>query len=456
MKTTIRILATLLCVAGAALVYSQEAGAPPAAPPAAAPGKVKNVIFLIGDGMGPAAITLARLVLCGADGRLALDGFPATGFALTHAANYCTTDSAAAATALGSGYKTNNQTIGRTPAGEARTNIAEMAYARGRAVGIVTTTTVTHATPAGFYAHVEERGAERAIAEGLVADPWPQVVLGGGGKEFDDAARAAMTGKGFAVCKTRAELLAAQGPKLLGLFTASHMTPEIDRDPESEPSLVEMQRAALARLCEHPQGFFLMVEGGRIDHSAHSHDAAGIVREMGSFDAAVKEARAFAAGRNDTLVLITSDHSTGAPAITENLDVEGLKKVTASSERVANDILKGGVEIRAAVQKGYGVTLTDAEVAEVAGALAAEKGGQRYILQTLLADRVSRKFGVGFLPLEVLATQKSSKGHDGGMVGVFAFGPGAETFVGVQDNTEIPKKLVRLLGWPEAELGAKR
>ncbi|MBI3273197.1 MAG: alkaline phosphatase [Planctomycetes bacterium] len=453
-RSWIASLAIVLAVAFLSAAHLLRAEDKPAAAPPAK--RIKNAIVMIGDGMGVAHITLARVVTVGADGRLAMDSFPATGLVTTHSSNYPTTDSAAAATALSSGYKTKNQVIGQTPEGQARLTIAELAHRKGLATGLVTTTTVTHATPAGFCAHVGHRAQETEIAKQLVDAAEIDVLLGGGQKMFSPELLAELGKKSYQVVKDRDALLAAKGQRLVGLFSHEHMSFDVDRDPKVEPSLAEMTRKALETLREDPDGFFLMVEGGKIDHSGHSHDAAGVVFETRAFDAAVKVARDFAKDTGDTLVLVTADHSTGAPAITENLDIEGLLKVSASTERIAKELAAPGVDIRAIVKQRTGVALGDEDVKALEEALQAEKGGQPYVTQTVLGHRISRRFGVGFLPLEVLATQKSTKGHDGAMVAVLAFGPGSELFVGVQDNTELPKKIVRLLGWPVEELGVPR
>ncbi len=289
---------------------------------AAEPRGPRSVVLLIGDGMGPQQV---GLLLDWADAagvaptqweRLANDG--TLGLLRTGADGTPLTDSAAGATALACGVEVPNGFIAMDREGRPTRTCLEDAQATGRSTGLVTTTRITHATPACFASHVVDRGQERAIAKQLVENSGVDVLLGGGGALFDlDAARSA-----FSVVTTRDELLAFRpdaGRRLLGLFAPSHVPYRIDRDAPGEasaPTLAEMTQRALDVLALDPDGFFLMVEGGRIDHGAHLNDAAAVLGEMREFDDALGVVEAFRARHPDTLVIVTADHETGGLACT--------------------------------------------------------------------------------------------------------------------------------------------
>ncbi len=298
--------------------------------------KAKNVILLIGDGMGSSQVTLARWEKSGEDlslyqeTALAMDSFPYSGFSTTYAANSFVTDSAPAATALMTGVKTNIGVIGQDASsvnkkqdGGQVDTIAELAEIAGKSTGAVTTTRITHATPAGVFAHINDRDNESAIAEQLLASQL-DVALGGGksffipqsesgSKRKDD--RNLMTeaaNNGWTVVSSSDELMSAPGEgKVLGLFTGSHMTYDDERDVSSEPSLAEMTQKALDVLSKDEQGFFLMVEGGRIDHASHERNITHTIADTLAFDDAVSIALKFQEQNPDTLIVVTADHETG-------------------------------------------------------------------------------------------------------------------------------------------------
>lgn len=266
---------------------------------------VKNVIFFIGDGMGYEVITTTRLLTVGKDGRLWMETSKAVAIVRTYSANSLVTDSAAAGTALATGYKTNNAVISMTPPPELKPlkTILEAAKEREKSTGLVTTVTITHATPACFAAHTDSR-EELPIADQYAENKNVDVLLGGGRQffipkswsgsrrtdernlieEFEDA--------GYAYVKTAAELKATTAKKILGLFALGALDYAIDREekPSEQPTLAEMTKKAIEVLSKNPKGFFLMVEGGKIDWACHGHDPATAVADTSAFDEAVKTA----------------------------------------------------------------------------------------------------------------------------------------------------------------------
>jgi alkaline phosphatase len=288
-----------------------------AQPPAGA------AILFIGDGMGEAQRTAARWSAAGRSDALAMDRMPALGWAHTAPANYHTTDSAAAATALATGVKTNNRMIGQDPDGNPLTTILERAQARGMAVGLVTTVEMAEATPGAFAAHVPDRAMRSEIARQML-EHRVDVLLGGGEWDFLPDGVSGCYGQGTRsdgrnlvqeaeaagythVC-TASELAAVaptETTRLLGLFGGLGLA----RPPS--PSLAAMTAKALDILSQDPDGFFLMVEGGQIDLAGHSNNAAAAITDTLGLDSALSIARAYAAGAGDTLVIVTADHETG-------------------------------------------------------------------------------------------------------------------------------------------------
>ena len=279
---------------------------PPLAAAPAAP-VADSAVLLIGDGMGPVQVQLARTD----DEPLTMEQFPFSGLATTKPADGPITDSAAGGTALATGCKTNNGMVSVNPEGRRLETILERARSMYKATGIITTDALHGATPASFIAHVDDRGKRAGIAAQIAAAP-ADVMLGfwkgeflpkssGGKREDGRDLIAELEGKGFEVVYTRDQLLQAKGQKLLGLF---------DDGPEA-PSVADMVSAALARLSANPRGFFLVVEGARIDWECHEHQLAAALTEVRELDKAVGIAADAARSRGRTLVVVTADHETG-------------------------------------------------------------------------------------------------------------------------------------------------
>ena len=281
----------------------------------------RRVVFFIADGMGPAHRTAARLVR---GTPLAMERLPVAGLVHTASANSVITDSAASATAYACGVKTNNGMVGVDAAGRPVPTILEQAQRRGLAVGLVTTTQVTHATVAAFASHVGDRQDMEAIALQYL-EGGLDVVLGGGEDWFipqeqlgrhrlpghrtdgkDLIRKASLMGY---TCVGDGEALQAldgrQVRRLLGLFSDEGMVRPF------LPTLAEMTAKALQVVAQNPRGFFLVVEGGQIDWASHDNDAVNAIGDTLGFDEAVAVGLAFAREHPETLLVVTSDHETG-------------------------------------------------------------------------------------------------------------------------------------------------
>jgi len=289
-------------------------------------GKAKNVILMIGDGMGLTQIYAGRVKANGPDQPFAWEQLPHRGLVNTCSVSGIT-DSAAASTALCTGCKTQNAEVDYDPQGRRLTNIADLIHSR-RAVGVVTTVRVWDATPAGVTAHATQRSDARNISAEYVRQMRPEVIMGGGASAFlpdtslfsnSDLDRADLEAEakkaGYAVVRTNAEMKALDRNatnRLLGLFAPEDMAYELDRPAvTTEPHLTEMATAALDVLDNDPRGFFLMIEGGAIDHACHKTDIERAIGEVVEFDRAVSAVLAWMQTHPDTLLIITADHETG-------------------------------------------------------------------------------------------------------------------------------------------------
>ncbi len=283
--------------------------------------QVQNIILFIGDGMGIQQVAVTRIATVGPDGRLAIDKMPVTGILTTHSADNLITDSAAGATAMSTGVKTRNGMIGMNADTLSYATILELAKQQGKSTGLVATSSIAHATPAAFGAHVPNRRMQDKIAEQLLQNKI-EVLLGGGKKYFipqsengsgrkDDLNLLTLAQQqGYTVVETRADLQKATAPYLLGLFAMDGLT---TREPE--PSLAEMTAKALQILSADPDGFFLMVEGSQIDWGGHANNLDKVIRQTRLFDEAVKVGIQFAQKHGNTLVVVVADHETGGLTI---------------------------------------------------------------------------------------------------------------------------------------------
>jgi alkaline phosphatase len=357
-------------------------------------GIARSMIFFIGDGMGPQIVSIAKIYseesLEAGLNMVELANTGTAGYATTHSDDRLVTDSAASGTALATGFKTRNGVIGITPGGQEVENLFERAIDHGKSVGVITTTSVTDATPASFLAHVPSRGMHFEIAYQIV-ESGVTIVMGGGscyflppdrGKRQDgrDLVRVARE-KGFDVVFDKDDLAAAEGRRILGLFAPDCLPYERDRRAYETPSLSDMLAEALQLLSPDPDGFLLVVEGGRIDHAEHENSISDALGDFFAFDAAIGHAMNYQESDSTVAIMVTADHDCGGPAIT------------------ATD---------------YGYPSHDD-------------------LESLVGE-------------DCPFVRWVSGEHTGTMVPVFARGPGADVFSGIQDNTDIHDNIVGMLG----------
>lgn len=278
----------------------------------------RRVILFIGDGVGVSYWTAARF----ASERLNVEQFRVVGLVDTRSASHRVTDSAAGATVYATGMRTFNGAIGVGPDSLPVQTVLELAEEKGLATGLVATSSVTHATPGSFAAHVPSRSMEAEIAR-HIAQHEVDVILGGGRRYFDGSANGASNllpdlRKRYTYVETAEELRALDldtVTTLLGLFAENHME---RASAGRTPSLSEMTRTALEILDRHPEGFFLMVEGSQPDWRGHANEPIDeVMAEMLDYDQAIGEALAYQARNPETLIVIVADHETGGLAIHE-------------------------------------------------------------------------------------------------------------------------------------------
>lgn len=430
--------------------------------------RVDNFILLIPDGMGIAQTTLGRwyrYVQTG-ENRLSFDDL-ACGLVRTYWATGLITDSAPAASAMATGFKTSAGAVSLRPIkvtmpgvqalaeGEAATPVAtvlEAAKARGLATGLVMTSEFPHATPAGFSSHHSQRSALEILAEQQVY-LGPDVVLGGGRKYLDPKIRKdgedlvrVLEDRGYNYVTDTAGLAAAPAGRLWGAFAEAGMSRDLDRDPVREPSLEAMTRKALDILSRSKKGFFLMVEGSQVDWGAHANDPAGTATEILAFDRAAAAAIEFARRDGRTAVLIAADHSTGGMSIGNpevgDLPLErfakAMRSVKATPTRAAEKILddpKPGLD-RARLIAAELLGIDDWTPAETPVLEGVVRGGNMKRLELFLGQSLSRRAGLGWV----------FTGHGGEDVALYAYHPRGLRPGGVIQNTDIALYIQACLG----------
>lgn len=283
----------------------------PVKPPEPKPGR--NIILMIGDGMGLTQITGAKTVN---GGKLNMFRCQTIGLQTTHCADKYVTDSGAASTAMACGKKTNYYYIGVDTAGNTLTNIIEMLEVKGYSTGLISTSEITHATPAAFYAHQMDRFNYEAIAMQLITKG-VDFFLGGGLRRFNQRTDGlnlvdSLLAQNYQVVN---DLGALSGDQKAAVFISNeHPVPYLEGRGDVLPNSIAV---AAGMLKQNKNGFFMMVEGAQIDWAGEENDQAYLMAEMLDFDRAVGEALDFAEADGNTLVIITGDHETGGYALTD-------------------------------------------------------------------------------------------------------------------------------------------
>lgn len=284
---------------------------------------VKNLIIVVGDGMGYEQIKATGMYFNGREGSLNFESFPHKGDMSTASASDKVTDSAAAATAMATGVKTINGYVGRDARARDVPNITEIAKLSGKSTGLLTSVAVSHATPAGFGAHEDFREKKNGIVDSLLSDTRPNLLWGAATEINPEWCQY----KGYSVLNNLSDLENLSGNldnrRIAGLFASSELAWEFEPQGQA-PRLHEMTRKALQMLSTDADGFFLMVEGGKIDWASHHADLYKTVYEVQGLAQSVAEILKWMEGRSDTLLIVTADHETGGLKVGANRGAKNL------------------------------------------------------------------------------------------------------------------------------------
>lgn len=448
----------------AALMTGRELSAQPNTP---AVKKVRGVVFMVSDGMSPGVLTLAEAYSKLTRNRstqwwqLLNQRGVVSGFMDTASANSMVTDSAAAASAWGGGQRVNNGAVNISTAGKEIRPIAAILKEKNVRIGLVTTATVTHATPAGFAASVNARTAENDIAPQYLNRV--DVILGGGSAFFRQDQRPDQHDlkndfikAGYEVVHHRDSLLASRAKKLLGTFAQSHLPFSIDRDHNEKlaaiiPTLTEMARAALARFLADDAPFLLQIEGARIDHAAHHNDIAGLLGDQLAFDDALSAVLTMLGNREDILLVVTSDHGNSNPglngmgsAYTESTRSFGrITNIKSSHEKIFTEWARPGNNdagrLTELVRNNLDINLKANEAETLHDILTkkpvVEWNHQLSKPEGLLGQFVGNHTGIGW----------TGTTHTTDPTLISSLGPQAQRFTGMVRNTDVFGHLVEML-----------
>lgn len=429
---------------------------------------VKYVFLFIGDGMSiPQRMTAEELARINTGKGLAINSMPHQALTTTRSANSFITDSAASGTAIACGSKTNNGMIGMDPKGGRLKSVAEVARDSGRKVGILTSVTLNHATPAAFYGHNRSRGNYYDLGLDLVESGFD--FFGGGGiaecdnkkaKSYKGDIYEIAEGRGYTVVRKDMKALAALKPgcgKVIATGADGALMYNLDA-PDS-PRIADFTKKAI-ELLDNERGFFIMVEGGKIDWMCHANDAATVMAEVADFDNAVKVALEFARKNpRDTLVVVTGDHETGGltmgfagTAYNSYIDRLNAQKRSREAFNSASKKLAGGgkdiefEDVIPLLSESFGfvfdedsespLALSEAELGELEKAFGRwKKDVSKGALSLAAAKILNNKAGLAW----------TSDAHTALPVETSAQGAGAEVFSGTIDNTDIAKILKELV-----------
>ncbi len=449
------ILSVLLCFTVLCSMFLTIPGT------ALASGTAKNVIILIPDGMSIDGTTLARWYQGGQS--LAMDEI-ACGLVRTYSSDAPIADSAPAATAFATGYKSHTGYIGVLPVvanmpgltpiapGNEKKPVAtilEGAKLAGKATGLIATSEIMHATPAGFSSHFPDRKNYDALSEQQVYNGI-DVVLGAGTKFFSPEIRidkedlnAEVKKLGYDYVTNTAQLSASTSDKIWGMFSETSLAYDMDRDPAKEPSLAEMTAKAIEVLSKDKDGFFLMVEGSKVDWAAHANDPIGLISDIIAFDKAVQVTLDFAKENKDTVVIAVSDHGNGGISMgdagtTGTYDkeslanfIEPLKKATLTGEGIEYKLNADKSNIAEVMATYFGITDLTAEEIE------AIKNTKAASMNYTVGPMISKRANIGW----------TTGGHTGEEVVLYAYAPAnVKQLKGVVENSDIAKYMAEVLG----------
>jgi alkaline phosphatase len=407
---------------------------------------VKNIIMIVGDGMGPAYTSAYRYFRDNAatpDIEQTVFDRILVGRASTSPASISgyVTDSAAAATALSTGYKTYNGAIGMDVNKQPQQSVLEFAKSINKSTGIVVTSQINHATPASYLSHVKSRDMYNDIADQYfdrrINGHFSADIMLGGGKVYfnrdDRDLSNEFSAAGFQYLDKYQGLSQINSPQVLGLFADKGLPWALD--DEQSQRLKTMTIAAIRQLSNNKNGFFLLIEASQIDWAGHANDIAAAMAEMDDLSSTVTWLETFVASQPNTLVVMTADHSTGGLTIGANdkyqWTPDNIKNLSASPETIANQQNTTDFDGQQISQQ-LGFSLTSDELKILRQAHAIDSQALTVAIRQLIDVRTN--------------TGWTTKAHTAVDAPVFAFGAEKERFSGQIDNTDIAKTIFKLLG----------
>ncbi|MCT2563913.1 alkaline phosphatase [Chryseobacterium herbae] len=418
--------------------------------------KAKNIIFMVSDGMSSGTLAMANLYsqnILGKNGNwmnLYHENKVSRALMDTASASSIVTDSAAASSSFGGGFRVKNGVLNVGVNGEKYVPIWQKFKKAGKKTGCVTTVTITHATPAGFCVNSDSRNAESEIAE-MYAEIGFDVMMGGGDEFFNSLKRedkkdvyALYKQKGYQVLKNKTDLKNTEkGKKILGVFNSGALPYSIDRAHISElqvtPSLAEMAQTAIDQMKDHKDGFVLQIEGGKVDWAAHANDIAALIHDQLAFDEAVKTAIDFAEKDGNTLVIITTDHGNANPGTIYGADAtknfNSISNYQYTNEYILNAIHPDFnlQKMKDWIYETNTISLTDDEAKHLlsfySGLEKQEAGLYNYKKLPFKAysDIQKKHNSIGWISMD----------HSGDYVEVAVYGPGRELLPAFIKNTDL-------------------
>lgn len=419
--------------------------------------KAKNIILLVSDGMSSGTLNMADLYLNRKTGKgsnwlqLYKDNRVSRALMDTASASSIVTDSAAASSSWGGGFRVNNGSLNVGPNGEMNLPIWQKFKKTGKMAGCVTTVPITHATPAGFCVSTKSRNSQDDIAE-MYLDLGFDIMMGGGFNYFSPEFRkdkkdmfAAFKAKGYQVARNRSEMMNTANDKpVLGVFYEDGLPYSIDRNNDSKlqetiPTLAEMTQKAIDRMKNNKNGFVLQVEGGKVDWAAHANDIGGLIYDQVAFDEAVKVAIDFAEKDKETLVIITTDHGNANPGVIygkyANENFDSIQKYKHTNEWLLNEIHPTSTvaQVRELIEFANGATVNEEDAKTVLSyydGLHKEEGGlynYKKLPFKAFAEMQQKTNSVGWISMD----------HSADFVELAMFGPGSELLKPFIKNTDL-------------------
>ncbi len=445
-----------LLAVGSSILNPFGANATPSFLAKKSPKTAKNIIIVVSDGMSTGTLNMADIHLSRKTGvnsnwiQLYQENLVSRGLMDMASASSIVTDSAAASSSWGSGERIRNGSLNVSTKGEDLLPIWQKFKKAGKMAGCVTTVPITHATPAGFCVSSKSRNSQEEIAEKYLEQRF-DIMMGGGRGYFSAETRAdkrdlleAYRQAGFEVLLTKKELAASSLEKpVLGVFQNDALPYSLDREnnkelKESTPTLAEMTEKAIQKMKNHPQGFVLQVEAGKVDWAAHANDIGGLLYDQLAHDEALKVAIDFAKKDGNTLVIATTDHGNANPGLIYgsgvNANFDTLNTYKHTNEWILNGIGKetSVSQVNDRVEYATGYQLTQQEGQELLGyysSLEIEEGlyNPRHLPFKLLSEIQQKRNSVGWISMD----------HSADYVEIAMFGPGSELLTPFIKNTDL-------------------